>query len=250
LIKQALEKELNIAREIQENMLPKKAPDVPGLDLAGSLTPATAIGGDIYDFLTLDKKGAYIFIADVTGHGVPAGMIANVTHSTLYSFAQVYEKTDEIMKAMNTVIHAKSKRNMFATALLAHWDEKKHLMNYCNAGHEQIVYYDASKKEVSLHGKGGMPLGMIANLTPLLKENSLELHPGDVLLFYTDGIPEAWRTEKENLGMERLEAIAKQAAEGNKDAASIRDAVLKDVTKFRNNYPQQDDITLVVIKAK
>lgn len=249
LIKEAMTKELNIAREIQENMLPKQSPEVPGLDLAGSLTPATTIGGDIYDFLPLKDKGTYIFIADVTGHGVPAGMIANVTHSTLYCFSQVFEKTDEIMKAMNGVIHSKTKRNMFATALLARWNEKTKNISYCNAGHEQILAYNATAKKTTVIGKGGMALGMIADLKSILKEQSVDLQSGDVLMFYTDGIPEAWRTEKENLGMERLIELATKACEQGRDARSIRDNLLASVNAFRNNYPQQDDITLVVMKA-
>ena len=160
LEKEKITKELDIARQIQENMLPQKAPELKNLDISGSLKPASTIGGDIYDYLSLGKKGTYIFIADVTGHGVPAGMIANITHSTLYSFSKVYEKTDDIMKAMNSIIHAKTKRNMFATALLARWNEDTRQVSFCNAGHEQMVYYQAKTKQVRLVGKGGLALGL------------------------------------------------------------------------------------------
>src|SRR5690606_4022721 len=201
LEKEKITKELDIAREIQENMLPKSAPELKNLDVSGSLKPATSIGGDIYDYLSLGDKGTYIFIADVTGHGVPAGMIANITHSTLYSFSKVYEKTDDILKSMNSIIHAKTKTNMFATALLARWNDETRRISYCNAGHEQIVYYQAKTQQVQLIGKGGMALGLMENVDALLKEQTLELQKGDVMVFYTDGIPEAWRTEKEILGM-------------------------------------------------
>ncbi len=249
LIKEAIEKELSIAREIQDNMLPKTAPELAHLELSGSLAPASSIGGDIFDYFTrLDQT--YIFIADVTGHGVPAGMIANIAHSTLYSFTQVYKKTDEIMKAMNTVVHAKSKRNMFATAMLTKWDDTTRKLSYCNAGHEQIIHYDAGAKKVNLLGKGGMPLGMIADLSKLLKEQELELHDGDIVMLYSDGFPEAWKTEKENLGMERLEDIVLRVCQKGGDAKGIRESLIKEVTTFRNNYPQQDDMTVVVMKVK
>jgi sigma-B regulation protein RsbU (phosphoserine phosphatase) len=248
--KEKLTKELDIAREIQENMLPKKSPELKNLDISGSLKPATSIGGDIYDYLSMGAKGTYIFIADVTGHGVPAGMIANITHSTLYSFSKVYDKTDQIMKAMNPVIHAKSKQNMFATALLARWDDVRRNLTYCNAGHEQIVYFDSATKQVQLVGKGGMALGMMENVEKVLKEQSIDIKKGDVLVLYTDGIPEAWKTEKENLGMERFQEIVQKVMDQDRDAKGIRESILKSVNEFRNNYPQQDDITIVVLKGK
>jgi serine phosphatase RsbU (regulator of sigma subunit) len=248
--KEKLTKELDIAREIQENMLPKKSPELKNLDISGSLKPATSIGGDIYDYLSMGAKGTYIFIADVTGHGVPAGMIANITHSTLYSFSKVYDKPDQIMKAMNPVIHAKSKQNMFATALLARWDDVRRNLTYCNAGHEQIVYFDSATKQVQLVGKGGMALGMMENVEKVLKEQSIDIKKGDVLVLYTDGIPEAWKTEKENLGMERFQEIVQKVMAQDRDAKGIRESILKSVNEFRNNYPQQDDITIVVLKGK
>ncbi|MGE3278549.1 MAG: SpoIIE family protein phosphatase [Candidatus Altimarinota bacterium] len=248
--KEKLTKELDIAREIQENMLPKTSPELKNLDISGSLKPATSIGGDIFDYLSMGAKGTYIFIADVTGHGVPAGMIANITHSTLYSFSKVYEKPDDIMKAMNPVIHAKSKQNMFATALLARWNDTSRSLSYCNAGHEQIVYYDSATKTVQLVGKGGMALGLMESIDKVLKEQSIQVKKGDVLVLYTDGIPEAWRTEKENLGMERFQEIVQKVMDQDRDAKGIRESILKEVNAFRNNYPQQDDITIVVMKGK
>lgn len=248
--KEKITKELDIARQIQENMLPKSAPDLKNLDISGSLKPATAIGGDIYDYLSLGEKGTYIFIADVTGHGVPAGMIANITHSTLYSFSKVYEKTDDIMKAMNSIIHAKTKRNMFATALLSRWNEKTRVMSYCNAGHEQIVYYQAKTRKLQLVGKGGLALGFVENVDKVLKEQVLQLEKDDVVVFYTDGIPEAWKNPKENLGMDGFLQIAQNVISANRDARSIREGILKSVQNFQKNYPQQDDITIVVMKVR
>jgi serine phosphatase RsbU (regulator of sigma subunit) len=250
LEKEKITKELDIARQIQENMLPQKAPVLKNLDISGSLKPATSIGGDIYDYLSLGRKGTYIFVADVTGHGVPAGMIANITHSTLYSFSKVYEKTDEIMKAMNSIIYAKTQKNMFATALLARWNDETRNISYCNAGHEQIVYYQAKTQQIQLIGKGGMALGMIENVDALLKEQSIALQKDDVMVFYTDGIPEAWKTEKENLGMQRFQEIVQKVMAQDRDAKGIRESILKSVNEFRNNYPQQDDITIVVMKGK
>lgn len=250
LIKEAIEKELSIAGEIQQNMLPKTSPVFKNIDISGSLTPAEAIGGDIYDYLEVDAEQSYIFIADVTGHGVPAGMVAGVAHSTLYSFAKVYKETDKIMGAMNAIVHAKTKSNMFATALLLHWEEKTRIIKFCNAGHEEMVHYDAEKKEVSLIGKGGMALGMLPDTTKIMIEQQVVVKKDDVLILYTDGIPEAWATEKDNLGMEGFVKIVEKVIPNNPSAKGLREAILREVTTFRNNYPQQDDITLIVLKGK
>ncbi|MDP2690996.1 MAG: SpoIIE family protein phosphatase [bacterium] len=248
LIKEALQKELNIAAEIQQNMLPSTDPKLKNLDISGSLTPATTIGGDIYDYLQVDKT-TYVFIADVTGHGVPAGMVANVTLSTLYSYSKVYSEPAEILKAMNWVVYAKTKPNMFATALLAKWQEGSRKLSFSNAGHEEIIHYQADKKDVQLIGKGGMALGMSEVAGKLYIPQEVEIKKDDVLVFYTDGIPEAWKNEKENLGIETLLDIVKGVASRAQDAKSIREGILKSVDEFRAGYPQQDDITIIVIKG-
>jgi serine phosphatase RsbU (regulator of sigma subunit) len=250
LEKEKLTKELDIARSMQQNMLPDKAPKLKGLEISGSLRPATQIGGDIYDFLQADENGAYIFIADVTGHGVPAGMVANITHSSLYSFSSVFKKTDEIMKSMNKIVHAKTQPNMFATALLAYWNEKTRALNFCNAGHEEALLYRAKTKQVELVGKGGMALGMTANADKILQEQSLKMESGDVMVFYTDGIPEAWKNKKTNLGMEAFTELASEVISTAKSARSIREGIIARVDLFRQDYPQQDDITIVVMRAK
>ena len=248
LEKEKLTKELDIARTIQQNMLPEKSPAIDGLDISGSLQAATTIGGDIYDYLVPEGKDPYVFIADVTGHGVPAGMVAPITHSTLSSYSQVFDGTADILKAMNRILHAKTQTNMFATALLARWDRQQRSLRYCNAGHEQIIHYKAADKSIALEGKGGMALGMIADLDKVLSENTLSMSKGDVLVFYTDGIPEAWRSKKENLGMQRFEDIVRQAVQQKTTAEEIRLAILGAVSGFTKGYQQQDDITLIVIK--
>ncbi len=250
LEKEKLTKELDIARSMQQNMLPEKAPRLKGLEISGSLRAATQIGGDIYDYLKADENGAYVFIADVTGHGVPAGMVANITHSSLYSFSTVFNKTDEIMKSMNKIVHVKTQTNMFATALLAYWNEKTRSLTFCNAGHEEAMLYRAKTKTIELVGKGGMALGITANVDKILKEQSLKMESGDVMVLYTDGIPEAWQSKNKNLGMEAMLELSTEVIKQAKSAKSIREGIIARVDLYRQDYPQQDDITIVVLKAK
>lgn len=250
LIKEKLTQELEFAKDIQQNMLPDKAPKIKGLDVAGSLTPATQIGGDIYDFLETKSGDPMMFIADVTGHGVPAGLVASITHSSLYSFSEIYESTADIFKAMNKVVHTKTNTNMFATALLAKWDRKTQSLKYSNAGHEEMLYYNAQSQNLSLVERGGMALGMTPNIDKLIEEKEQQLSSGDVIIMYTDGIPEAWRTKKENLGMDAFMKMAQDAIAKNKHSEGIRKGIIKRLTRYREKYPQQDDITIVVIMKK
>ncbi|MDP3976162.1 MAG: PP2C family protein-serine/threonine phosphatase, partial [bacterium] len=237
------------ARDIQRQMLPEKAPTVKNLDVAGSVTPASLVGGDIYDYLNAKNGDLLMFISDVTGHGVPAGMIASITNSCLWSYATTVERLDEILVAMNRVVYAKTGPSMFATALLSRWDAKTRQIRYCNAGHEQIMHYQAKTQTIRLIGKGGMALGMIADLKKLLKEESLTLEKGDVMLLYTDGIPEAWKDEKNNLGLSGFSELARKVISRGQTAETIRKNILEGVNRFRKNFPQKDDITLIVAKA-
>lgn len=250
LEKEKLTKELDIAREIQQNMLPSESPQFKKLDVSGSLRAATQIGGDVFDYLGLDEKGGYIFIADVTGHGVPAGMVANITHSSLYSFSTTFPQTDKILQAMNKVVHAKTQPNMFATALLGYWDDTKAVFRFANAGHEELLVYKSKTKTVEWAGKGGMALGMVPNAEKLIQEQELRLETGDVVVLYTDGIPEAWKSKSENLSMQGFEDIAKKVIPQQTSAEGVRKAILESVDGYRQNYPQQDDITIIVLMAK
>lgn len=243
-----LSAEIDLAKEIQDQMLPARPPEVEGLALAGSLVSATAIGGDFYDFFQPDRDNFYMLIADVTGHGVPAGLVAAITSSLAVANAAYLKKPHDILEALNGVLHTKTKPNMFATALLARWEVKANRFTYCSAGHDQIIHYQASKKKAVLAHAGGIALGMTPDLRGKLKEEQLSVAKGDFLMLYTDGFPEAWRSGDENLGMERLVGYAEQVGGKAKTAEEFKDLMVKKVNEFRKGFEQKDDMTLVVAK--
>ena len=248
--KERITHELDLAKEIQQTMLPEKAPELKNFAISGSLSAANRIGGDIYDYLKTPTGETLIFIADVTGHGVPAGLVSSITNSSLYSYSTTHSNTEEIMTSMNTIIFAKTRPNMFATAVLLKCNDQQRSLHYCNAGHEQIIHYQAATKQIRLLEKGGMALGMIPDVSKLLEEKSVDVGRGDVLVIYTDGLPEAWKTKTENLGMKPFINIVRTSISKNKTVEGIRKSILKHVKTYMGKYPQQDDITLVVIKAK
>lgn len=246
MYKERVTRELELATAIQKQIVPKELPDVPGLDLAAGLIPAEEIGGDMYDFL-VDKDGNSLFyLGDVTGHGVPSGIVSSVASALFYGYSLDNNIMDILVK-VNRVLKAKTMANMFMTLCLMHWDVKQSVFSYLSAGHEQILHYKAIEKKVELLPSGGIALGMIENIENLLKIENVDLKEGDFLVIYSDGIPEAWRNQKENYGMERF--VKAVESFGNLERAiAIKEAILADVEQFVNGYQQLDDITLIVVK--
>lgn len=240
-----LSKELEIAAQIQKQIIPAVLPKIKGLDLAAGLIPADEIGGDGYDFIPVGKDKTLFYLGDVTGHGVPSGLVSAVANALIFSSAETWN-LKKIMIDVNRSLKAKTMPNMFMTILMCGWDGAKEQLHYVCAGHDPLVYYQAKTEKVSVLPAGGIALGMVPDVTNLLKEEVLALKKGDVCVLYSDGIPEAWRNEKEMYGMVRLKQIV--ASVGHLPAEAIKNAILADVTEFRHHYKQADDMTLVVVK--
>ena len=244
--KEKLTRELELAGEIQRELLPKEVPKVSNLDIAVCLISAEEVGGDCYDFL---KPGddLIFYIADVTGHGVPAGLVSAINNALVPAFMEHYNKTEDIIIHLNKILKAKTKPNVFITMVMAHWNTAESKLGFTQAGHDPILHFKSADKSVTELSTGGMALGMIENLSKVLKTDHVKLAKGDVVVFYTDGIPEAWKNEKETYGMDRFkESIKKNSALST--AQKIHDGIIKDVKAFMGNYPQADDITLIVAK--
>lgn len=239
--------ELEIANQIQTHLVPKNIPQINGLDISAGLIPAEEIGGDIYDFLKLDEDRMLIYLGDVTGHGVPAGIVSSVANALFYGYRND-ANLKEVLVNVNSVLKAKTLPNMFMTLCLMEWNAQAGAFNYVSAGHEQIVHYKGKDRSVGLEPSGGVALGMIPDLSPHIQVQSVDFAIGDYLVIYSDGIPEAWRDEKEVYGMDRLSKFVEQAGAIAKTAAEMQKMILDDVNLFRNNHQQMDDITIIVLK--
>lgn len=244
--KERVGKELELAKQIQQRILPKNVPEVKGLDICAGIIPAEEIGGDCYDFLKPDDNSLLFYLGDVTGHGVPSGIIVSIANALFYSFAERAE-LNEIINEVNDVLKEKSPPNMFVTLVLMRWLVDQNHFSYVSAGHEQIIHYKAENDSIELLPSGGLALGMIKDVSKLLTVREVDLQKGDVLFIYSDGIPEAWRNEQEMYGMERLKAMVKDYSKFP-TALAIRNALMADVYMFRQGYKQMDDITCIVVK--
>lgn len=247
--KERVGKELELARQIQERIIPMKIPQIEGLDVAAGLIPAEEIGGDCYDFLKPSEEEMVFYLGDVTGHGVPSGIVVSIANALFYAMAGL-GKLDEILVEVNNVLKAKTMPNMFVTLVLMRWLAKEQKFSYASAGHEQIVHYIAKTDQVQLLPSGGMALGMVKDIGKLVQVREVDLQSGDVLFIYSDGIPEAWRNESEMYGMERLKEMVKAYGRTFPSALAIKNALISDVYIYRRGFKQMDDITCIVVKKK
>jgi len=240
--------ELKIAMKIQKQLIPDKIPKVKGLEIAAGITPAEEIGGDMYDFLPKIGSRQLMYLGDVTGHGVPAGIVSSIASALFYGYSSTHTDLVEVMASVNRVMKVKTMTNMFMTLCLLEWDESTSKLRYVSAGHEQLIHYKAKTGKAELALAGGVALGMIPDISKLLKVQDINLEVGDFVVLYSDGIPESWNWKREIYGMDRF--IADVESIGTKDlsATNFQNNVLINVKKFTEGFPQADDITMIVLK--
>jgi serine phosphatase RsbU (regulator of sigma subunit) len=244
--KERVAKELELAAKIQKDILPKTIPKVPGLDISAGLLPAEEIGGDSYDFLKLSDDELLMYLGDVTGHGVPSGIVVSVANALIYNFANTSTIKD-LLVSVNRILKEKTSSNMFMTLVMLKWIASQGKLKYVSAGHEQMVHFHAAEKKVTLTPAGGIALGMLNDISKTLNENEVLMEKDDTLIIYSDGIPECWKNEKEMYGMARLKRAVSEYSD-LPTAFALRNALLADVKEFAGKYKQMDDITLIVLK--
>ena len=247
LYKERVAKELELAAKIQREILPKDRPVLAGFDLSGGLIPADEIGGDCYDFIHSPSGDFYSYIGDVTGHGVAAGLVSAVANALIYSSTEFTSDPKDILINVNKILDVKTASNMFMTMVLMKI-AKDGGVQYVSAGHNQILKFSAEN-----HGKvdempgGGIALGMVADIGKVLNKVDVPMGSGDVIVLYSDGIPEARNENGEMYGMPKF----KRAVSNYCDlvtAEGIKNALLADVKEFMGNAVQLDDMTMVVVK--
>lgn len=250
VFKEKTEKELELAAKIQQELLPKEVPDLEFIDVAAQLRPAAKVSGDAYDFITVNNQNGnymYTYIADVTGHGISASLLSSTANAMIAMLAPEEPDPVRLLSKVNQTLKAKTSGTVFITLALIKFDIAKKKLTYVNAGHEQLIKYNAKTKEVELLPPGGIALGMLPEIADQLKEEEIKLQAGDSILLYSDGLPEAWKNKKEQYGFDKLQATYRKHA-SLQTAAAIQKAVFSDVDKFRANYEQQDDMTAIVVK--
>jgi serine phosphatase RsbU (regulator of sigma subunit) len=239
--------ELNIAQKIQQDLLPESAPNIPGLDIIAKTRPAAEIGGDSFDFITKGDQ-TFIYIGDVTGHGVPAGLVMMIVDTLLHTFSDMVENSHQLLTQVNKYLKPRIQSTMFMTMIMMRWIHQTKELKFTGAGHETIVHYKAMDKSVTNEKAGGIALGMVPDNEKLIKEETIPFQLGDFIVLYTDGITESRNTEGEMFEEKKLIKIIEKNAPSAASAAELFQRISTEVTHFIGDTIQQDDMTLIVIR--
>jgi len=245
--KSRMEAELESAREIQTAILPQQPPAVPGYLFSVYYQPQTESGGDYYDFVDVGEGRLGIVVADVTGHGVGAGMVMAMLRSALRTYAPGKLDAAGVLKQVNPVLFRDTLPTMFATVFYGVLDTRTHELYYTSAGHQQGILYLPEEKKIRLLKGGGMPVGMVESsiFDPEIHLYKVPLRQGEFLILYTDGITEAKNARKEEFEENRFyEAIARHASP---QLDHMRDALIQEVAGFCGDTPPTDDRTMLIV---
>ncbi len=238
--------EIDDARKIQLSILPRAAPVLPWLELAHLSLPAKEVGGDYCDFFRLDGDRLAVVIGDVAGHGVASGLMLYGVRSCLYLLREELARPLPVLARLDRMVRDSGPRRMLVTLQVGVIDAAARRLLMASAGHPPPLHWSAASGEVAELGSGSLPLGTGLGCQPT--EHGVPLAPGDVLVFYSDGLPEVINLHGEPFGAERLaRALRKAATAGS--ARAVRDALLSSVSNFKGDVEQPDDLTVVVARV-
>jgi serine phosphatase RsbU (regulator of sigma subunit) len=242
-----MQRELEIATEIQLSLLPKEIPRISNFECAANITPAKEVGGDYYDVIRLDDNRMGLIIGDVSGKGVPAGMVMLMARTILHVILRDLSSPFEIISNLSKHIYNQMDSRQFMTLLYLVWDREKNRLDYSSAGHEHILVFRHEKKKVDRIRSGGLAIGMHADIEQFIEEKSIPLEKGDAVVLYTDGVTEARNETGEMYTLDRLQRIIEE--NGHLGIEELRGKIIEDVDEFRHGYEQYDDITLLTFKV-
>lgn len=245
LEKQKLEEELDLARDIQRNLLPQKIPYYKNFEISAINLSSKQVGGDYYDVIRLDENNCCIAIADVSGKGVPASLLMANIQAFLQVICKQNVPLDEATGLINDLISQNTSDGRFITFFWGIFNDIKKEVKYVNAGHNPPLLIRDGK--ITKLSTGGIILGVMKTFTSY-KSETVQLKSDDVLILFTDGISEAMNKNGEEFSDEALEKLALSLS--GKPAEEILQEIKNEVQHFAEGAPQSDDITLVVIKVK
>jgi phosphoserine phosphatase RsbU/P len=241
---QRLERDLAMARELQVRLLPQSLPKITNLDVAAKFVPARAIGGDLYDFMSYSLSRTAIVIGDVSGKGAPAAIYAALVSGILRSHAPIEPAPAEMLSAVNFSLGERRIDAQFVSLIYAVWDDQARTLRVANSGLPRPIYCHDGKIEII--EATGLPLGLFDDAD--YDEFSFNPKPGDMFVFFSDGILDAQNKAHELFGRGRLEKIV--AASCTLAADAVVDAIFKAVTEHAGSEDAFDDQTVVVMRVK
>jgi sigma-B regulation protein RsbU (phosphoserine phosphatase) len=243
LEKERIQREIELAAEIQKNLIPESFPSLPGYDISGVCIPCRTIGGDYYNYFLLPDGRILIAVADVSGKGISAALFVSSINSVLY--AQIDQDYDfiKMIGILSKAIYHSITSGKYATAFFLEIDPIKSMIRCINAGHNPPIMLTGDNRKIELT-EGGFCIGMFKD--SIYKSQELPFNKGDQILIYTDGVTEQTNERDDYFGEEPLNNILINNI--NSTAADINQRIIQSVHQFSNKKQLQDDLTLVMIK--
>jgi len=249
-----MRRELALAAEVQQRLLPSRAPKGSAVEIAGFCEPARGVGGDYYDFIDFDNSQLGVAIADVAGKGMPAALLMSTVQATLRSLtarngssAPVNHELSSIVGNLNRLLFNSTNGEHYVTFFYATFDRATQRLTYVNAGHNPPLYLQADADfEVRQLTSGGLVAGAFEHAA--YDQETVQMKPNDLLFLYTDGLSEAMNLEGEEFGAGRIMDTLKSIASLSAD--QIRDVVVRSVREWCAGMSLYDDLTFVVMKVK
>src|ERR1700678_4006535 len=244
LHKQRMERDLALARSIQLGLLPERPPQLAGFDIAVSHRPSLEVGGDYYDFIPLAPDTILMVVADVEGKGVGSAMVMANLQATLHALLAHLHSLERLVESLNDMMLADTRGQKFMTMFVGLLDQPRRTLHYVNAGHVQPAVVRVNG-DVEYLTEGGMVVGLFSGVR--YERGHVKLHPGDVVVFCTDGITEANNSSEEEFGTQALGDLGRRAR--TLPAQEIVQAVMTSVDAFSRGGTHEDDRVILIIKV-
>jgi sigma-B regulation protein RsbU (phosphoserine phosphatase) len=242
-----LEFELELSAKVQQALLPQQVPEIPGLEIAAFSGPAEIVGGDYFDFFRFWDGAHGLVVGDVAGHGMSASLLMASLQATLRTLAPDYGAPTEVVRRLNLLFSHNIHMTSFVTLFLARFDSETYDLTYCNAGHNPPLLRTRTNgnEELSWLRPTGAAIGLAEGF--LFGSETVNLTPGGVLLFYTDGITEAMNPQGELFGQDRLVELLRQGS--HQSAQELVRNTRYQLQDFAHGRPFSDDTTIIVCKV-
>jgi phosphoserine phosphatase RsbU/P len=240
-----IQEQVRLAAVIQNDLLPKKFPTIPGYEIVGKSIPAQQVGGDYFDFIPLNKIEMAICVGDVSGKGFPASLLMANLQATLRGQSMVTTSAKQCINHSNKLLFESTSSEKFATLFYGLLNWEQHKFQFCNAGHDPPFHIShvGDQKRLST---GGIVLGIMDSFP--YEEEAIPLSPNDMIVIYTDGVTEAMNSRQEMFSEENLTSLLMQ--HHNLTATEVMDTITAKLKAHIGDHTQYDDITIVVIKRK
>ncbi len=244
VIREKLEQEIQLARQIQKTFLPDHLPEIKGWDFQTRWETALQVGGDFYDIIPLSPTSFGLVIADVADKGLAASLYMTVSRTLIRAFSQTMSDPGSVLQSVNNLLNMDAPGGLFVTAILAFLDTRTGKLIYANAGHNLPLLYKATTGELIQIPKGNMALGVVTDIE--YQNHELEMDANDILVLYTDGLTETFSISGDIFGTQRLHQMVINCS---KDSLTELMTHFEDeLTSFREGNPPSDDLTIIALK--